>query len=720
MAFNLTTIPINNDTTVGEAFTIVRDNLDQQIQNVELIGSDLTFTTHDGTDLEVSLTSLAAGDLDATLERGNTTDNDIIMLNAVNELKLAKEVILIKDLIGERKTSIDGRGIKFFNFQDDFISLSSGGYAPIGGCEVLLPTRTGTLALIEDVNALTLDSVTTAGNTTINRIIVGQIFINQQVADEPPFLISMLDTNSRPIIYISDVSNSNSLTLSSELLSSGRVQNFQDKTGTIALLEDIDFTFENGITFENPVVKLGGDITENTTFNAFGAFDVNFFLYANSVFEVGVTNPNTDNVLQLRLGFDTVKLGVETISGFVQTLLDNGTVSLKSASFNNSASAEILVGQTYVTENYSDTLGEFIGSWFKNSSETTMSVKNNTETKEMRIDVSLITDDYKLSNRDENGTAFLELKPLNSNITSDGAIALKNADNSRSIELSDTNGILLKNNKSNQKIRLEGGNGSDIEIYSNDIVFLQNLNANVTLNSSGLLLSSTVKSTVSSNTTKIDTTPTEIVVFSGSAGFNGVKYFADYSADYTNRSLVDKGFIDTQLTSYQTLAQKGVVNGYASLGADGKHVASEIPVRAYGGFTWTGVLFNQSITTANVFEKAGQASVVMGSLNLFTHSTGRLTYTGSVTKQFKIQGSCNITCTSTSQTISIRIAINGTTLIGSENITVVSATGRWEGLTPQIITNLSTNDFIEIYVTNSSNGGAVNQRTMNLIIEQID
>ncbi|MDF1497120.1 MAG: hypothetical protein P1P90_03590 [Patescibacteria group bacterium] len=56
------------------------------------------------------------------------------------------------------------------------------------------------------------------------------------------------------------------------------------------------------------------------------------------------------------------------------------------------------------------------------------------------------------------------------------------------------------------------------------------------------------------------------IQFSGSAGFTGATYLADYSANYTNRSLVDKEYVDSAIVSATTTLNAAYSAGGSALG----------------------------------------------------------------------------------------------------------------------------------------------------------
>jgi hypothetical protein len=128
-----------------------------------------------------------------------------------------------------------------------------------------------------------------------------------------------------------------------------------------------------------------------------------------------------------------------------------------------------------------------------------------------------------------------------------------------------------------------------------------------------------------------------------------------------------------------------------------------------------------TIATQNVFEKI-EGTTTPSSINQkFSHSDNRLTYTGGLARSFKVTSfvSAN-SVTTNSVTILVRIAKNGVTIAESEAQATTSATGRNESFPSQAIVEMTTNDFIEIFITNATNGNSLLVTELNVVIEALN
>lgn len=130
---------------------------------------------------------------------------------------------------------------------------------------------------------------------------------------------------------------------------------------------------------------------------------------------------------------------------------------------------------------------------------------------------------------------------------------------------------------------------------------------------------------------------------------------------------------------------------------------------------------NASATTiggANVYVKVAGTTVAGGINQKFTHTTGRLTFTGAIARAFKITSVCSALA-STGNKVSFRVAKNGTSLAESTTTATVSASNRFESLACQAIVSLATNDYIELFVAND-NVTNVTVEDLNIVVEALN
>lgn len=139
----------------------------------------------------------------------------------------------------------------------------------------------------------------------------------------------------------------------------------------------------------------------------------------------------------------------------------------------------------------------------------------------------------------------------------------------------------------------------------------------------------------------------------------------------------------------------------------------------------TGSCYAESQTTATTisvtgtYVKANITTTAGSVLGRFTHTANRLTYTGSKTRVFDIDAMVTTTSTTDGNQIATKIYKNGVAVAGSRAIGTARVSGgvnRANNIKPQSIISLSTNDYIEIYITNLTNTDSVTVTDFNLII----
>lgn len=128
-----------------------------------------------------------------------------------------------------------------------------------------------------------------------------------------------------------------------------------------------------------------------------------------------------------------------------------------------------------------------------------------------------------------------------------------------------------------------------------------------------------------------------------------------------------------------------------------------------------------SIGTTNVFEKIVGITTASSINQKFSHTDNRLTYTGGLARSFKITASSSAASQVTNNIlILIRVAKNGVTIAESEAQSTTSAAGRYESFFSQCIVEMTTNDYIELWVANGTNANGIAVSEMNLIIEALN
>lgn len=136
-----------------------------------------------------------------------------------------------------------------------------------------------------------------------------------------------------------------------------------------------------------------------------------------------------------------------------------------------------------------------------------------------------------------------------------------------------------------------------------------------------------------------------------------------------------------------------------------------------GQMYFNGNATQNAIATTSVFEKIEGTSTGSADNEKFSHSIGRLTYTGGLTREFVISASASVnSVTTNSVTIAVRIAKNGVTIPESEAKATTSANGRNENFYCQAITTMNPNDYIELFVANQTNANSLLATDMNVLV----
>jgi hypothetical protein len=127
------------------------------------------------------------------------------------------------------------------------------------------------------------------------------------------------------------------------------------------------------------------------------------------------------------------------------------------------------------------------------------------------------------------------------------------------------------------------------------------------------------------------------------------------------------------------------------------------------------------IATTGVFEKILGTTTASPVNQKFSHTNNRLTYTGGITRSFRVTASCSAQAITTNNTtILVRAAKNGTTIAESESQATTSGTLRNENFYSQAIVELTTNDFIELFIANATNANNLLVTELNMIVEALN
>lgn len=108
-----------------------------------------------------------------------------------------------------------------------------------------------------------------------------------------------------------------------------------------------------------------------------------------------------------------------------------------------------------------------------------------------------------------------------------------------------------------------------------------------------------------------------------------------------------------------------------------------------------------TIGTTNTPVKIAGTTTASAVNQKFSHSANRLTYTGALDRVFKVEGTVSVS-SGNNQVIGLYIAVNGEVDDNSEMYVTTSGNGDFQNITIQTFVELSTNDYVEIWIENNT------------------
>lgn len=133
--------------------------------------------------------------------------------------------------------------------------------------------------------------------------------------------------------------------------------------------------------------------------------------------------------------------------------------------------------------------------------------------------------------------------------------------------------------------------------------------------------------------------------------------------------------------------------------------------------------FNANITATDIIAAGTYVKIagttIPATINQkFNHGSNKLTYSGGIVRSFKVTSLASLTAGNANE-VSLAVFKNGVFVDGSEATATVSGNGRFENLKSHVLLELQPNDFVEMYVKNSSNVDVTVQE-LNVIIEALN
>ncbi len=139
-----------------------------------------------------------------------------------------------------------------------------------------------------------------------------------------------------------------------------------------------------------------------------------------------------------------------------------------------------------------------------------------------------------------------------------------------------------------------------------------------------------------------------------------------------------------------------------------------------GGMTYVSTAGTQTIGTGGTFERLNEGAIAYTESHLhdFTHSDGRLTYTGTVTKHFDVAVYVNIESDEASALVEVILAKGGATITGTEMRHDYRATDTDAVLSFGWLLELATNEYIEVFGTSDQDNDTFFVHNLQMIINE--
>lgn len=138
-----------------------------------------------------------------------------------------------------------------------------------------------------------------------------------------------------------------------------------------------------------------------------------------------------------------------------------------------------------------------------------------------------------------------------------------------------------------------------------------------------------------------------------------------------------------------------------------------------GLMTMQGNATATTITTQGVSVKAAGTTTLQSSVSQkFSHTDNRLTYTGAITRRFRVSAVASILAANNTQ-LGSYIAKNGSIISFSEIYTTADGNNRSENTAIQAVVDLEENDYIEFWVENDSGTANITVEDLSVIVEAL-
>ncbi len=146
----------------------------------------------------------------------------------------------------------------------------------------------------------------------------------------------------------------------------------------------------------------------------------------------------------------------------------------------------------------------------------------------------------------------------------------------------------------------------------------------------------------------------------------------------------------------------------------------DIAIEESGGMTYVSTPGTQTIGTGGTFERLNEGAIAYTGSHLhdFTHSDGRLTYTGTNTKYFKVQVSFNIEGDETAQLVQIQLFKDGALIPATNDQHDYTAVDTDDTVGFVWLLEMATNEYVEVHGTSDTNGDTFFINNGSMVISQ--
>ena len=136
-------------------------------------------------------------------------------------------------------------------------------------------------------------------------------------------------------------------------------------------------------------------------------------------------------------------------------------------------------------------------------------------------------------------------------------------------------------------------------------------------------------------------------------------------------------------------------------------------------YTMNGNATATTISLSNTAYKVAGTTVSQAITQKFTNTNNRATFTGAITRTFKV--TAILSCTSgNNHQIGVYIAKNGSVQPETESYITTGGTGRAEGAKVQGVVSLAQNEFVEIFIENATSATNITVQDLSVIIEALN